>query len=115
MKKTTLDAASRKPTEENPEEIRQKFTALASQGRQEVEALSSTVEMSKHPAYQEIIKMGEGVIPFLLEDLQQNPLYWLPALGQIAQENPVLPEQRGKIKQMAQAWLNWGIQKGYIA
>ncbi|NEO34968.1 MAG: hypothetical protein F6J90_01065 [Moorea sp. SIOASIH] len=115
MKKPTLDTASRKTTEENPEEIRQKFTALASQGRQEVEALSSTVEMSKHPAYQEIIKMGEGVIPFLLEDLQQNPLYWLPALRQITQENPVLPEERGKIKQMAQAWLNWGRQKGYIA
>jgi len=51
------------------------------------------------------------VIPFLLKDLNQNPLYWLTALRQITQENPVLPEQRGKINQMAQAWLNWGREK----
>jgi hypothetical protein len=101
-------------TEANPETIHEKFVELASQWTQDVEGMSSTVEMAKHPAYQEIVSMGQAVIPFLLEDLSQNPLYWLPALRQITQENPVLPEQRGKIKQMAEAWLNWGRQKGYI-
>jgi hypothetical protein len=65
--------------------------------------MSSTVEMAKHPAYQKIVKMGKAVVPFLLEDLRQNPLYWLPALRQITQQNPVQPEQRGKIKQIAEA------------
>jgi len=101
-------------TEANPETIHEKFVELASQWTQDVEGMSSTVEMAKHPAYQKIISMGQAVIPFLLEDLRQNPLYWLPALRQITQENPVLPEQRGKIKQMAEAWLNWGRRKGYI-
>ena len=95
--------------------VREKFTELASQWTRSVEGMSSTAEMAKHPAYQEIIGMGEAVIPFLLADLNQNPLYWLFALRQITQENPVLPEQRGKIKQMAEAWLNWGREKGYIA
>lgn len=99
---------------DNSEAIYKKFTNLASEWTQAVEGMSSTVEMTKHPSYQEIINMGQAVIPFLLEDLHQNPLYWLPALRQITQENPVLPEQRGKIKQMAEAWLNWGRQKGYI-
>ena len=76
--------------------------------------MSSTVEMVKHPAYQKIVSMGQVVVPFLLEDLRQNPIYWLPALRQITQQNPVQPEQRGKIKQMAEAWLNWGKQEGYI-
>ncbi|MBP0019524.1 MAG: STAS-like domain-containing protein [Cyanobacteria bacterium SBLK] len=102
-------------TQIKSEEIRKKFIDLASQWTQEVEGLSSTVEMAKHPLYQEIIEMGETVIPLLLEDLQQNPLYWLSALRQITQGNPILPEQRGKVKQMAEAWLNWGRQKGYIA
>lgn len=76
--------------------------------------MSPTADMVKHPAYQRIVNMGQVVIPFLLEDLRQNPLYWLPALRQITQENPVQPEQRGKIKLMAEAWLNWGKQEGYI-
>ena len=96
------------------EEIQAEFTDLASQWIQSVEGMSSTVEMAKHPTYQKIVSMGEVVIPFLLEDLRQNPLYWLPALRQITQQNPVQPEQRGKIKQMAEAWLNWGKQEGYI-
>ncbi|MEM9541055.1 MAG: hypothetical protein AAGA60_16330 [Cyanobacteria bacterium P01_E01_bin.42] len=110
MTKQTLNPAIAQPAKET----RKKFTDLASQWIQEVEGLSSTVEMTKHPLYQEIIEMGEKVIPLLLEDLQQNPIYWLSALRQITQENPILPEQRGKIKQMAAAWLNWGRQKGYI-
>jgi hypothetical protein len=96
------------------EEIKSEFIHLASQWIQSVEGMSSTVEMAKHPTYQKIVSMGEMVIPFLLEDLRQNPLYWLPALRQITQQNPVKPEQRGKIKQMAEAWLNWGKQEGYI-
>jgi hypothetical protein len=100
--------------EYNPEEVKEEFANLASQWIQDVEGMSSTVEMVKHPAYQKIVSMGQVVVPFLLEDLRQNPIYWLPALRQITQQNPVKPEQRGKIKQMAEAWLNWGKQEGYI-
>lgn len=85
------------------EEIQAEFTYLASQWIQSVEGMSSTVEMAKHPVYQKIVKMGKAVVPFLLEDLRQNPLYWLPALRQITQQNPVKSEQRGKIKQMTEA------------
>ncbi len=100
--------------ENRADEIQEKFHKLAEQWTQDVEGMSSTVEMTKHPVYQEIINMGQSVIPLMLKDLRQNPIYWLPALRQITQENPVLPEQRGKIKQMAEAWLNWGKEKGYI-
>jgi hypothetical protein len=99
---------------DRPEEVKKEFTKLAAQWTQAVEGMSSTVEMVKHPAYQQIVSMGQSVVPFLLEDLRQNPIYWLPALRQITQQNPVPPEQRGKIKQMAEAWLTWGKQEGYI-
>jgi hypothetical protein len=49
-------------------------------------------------------------------DLTQNPLYWLTALRQITQENPVKPEHKehkDKIKLMAEDWLNWGKQQVY--
>ena len=99
--------------EEN--EIQEKFHELADQWTQDVEGMSSTVEISKHPIYQEIINMGKSVIPFLLQDLAKNPLYWLTALRQITQENPVQPEHKGKIKLMAEDWLNWGKKQGYVA
>jgi hypothetical protein len=97
------------------EEIQERFTELASQWTQDVEGMSSTIEMVKHPAYQEIINMGKAVIPLMLKDLSQNPLYWLTALRQITQENPVPPEHKGKVKQMSEDWLNWGKQQGYLA
>ena len=91
-----------------------KFYTLASQWESEVEGMSSTAQMSQHPAYQEIISMGTQIVPLLLKELQNNPLQWLSALSQITGENPIKPEQRGKIKQMAEAWLEWGKNKGYI-
>lgn len=95
-------------------EVSDKFNALAAQWQDEVEGLSSTTQMSRHPAYQEIIKLGTPVIPLLLEDLKKNPLCWLNALQEITGINPVKPEQRGRIKQMAEAWLDWGKNQGYI-
>ncbi len=95
--------------------LQKKFRNLASQWIKEIADISSTVEMAKHPVYQEIINMGKPVIPFMLEDLSQNPLYWLMALRQITQENPVQLKHKGKIKQMAEDWLNWGRKNGYVA
>jgi hypothetical protein len=102
------------PERSHHSKLKEEFTNLASQWTHDTEGMSSTVEMAKHPAYQKIVSMGKAIIPFLLEDLDQNPIYWLPVLRQITQVNPVQPEQRGKIKQMANAWLDWGKQEGYI-
>jgi hypothetical protein len=96
-------------------DISNKFYSLAQKWQNDIEGLSSMAQMTKHPAYQEIINMGEKVIPFLLKDLETNPLYWLTALHNITGENPIKPEQKGRIKQMAQAWLDWGKTKEYIA
>lgn len=96
------------------QEISHKFNYFAQQWQKDVEGLSSMSQMAKHPAYQEIINMGEKVIPFLLKDLEKNPLYWLTALHTITGENPIKSEQKGRIKSMAQAWLDWGKTKGYI-
>ena len=47
-------------------EIVDKFYALASDWEQDVAGLSSTAQMSQHPAYQEIITMGTKIVPLLL-------------------------------------------------
>jgi hypothetical protein len=94
-------------------EIIDKFYALASDWEQEVAGLSSTAQMSEYPAYQEIINMGTKIIPLLLLELKKNPVYWLSALSAITGENPIKPEQRGRVKQMASAWIEWGRNQGY--
>ncbi|MEH1806702.1 MAG: hypothetical protein V7L28_15390 [Nostoc sp.] len=44
-------------------EIEATFTALVKQWREETFGISSTNQMSMHPAYQQIIGMGKPVIP----------------------------------------------------
>ncbi len=87
---------------------------LAKQWENEVEGYSSTAQISDHPAYQEIISMGTQVVPLLLKKLKNNPIFWFSALNEITGINPIKPEQRGKIKQMTEAWLEWGINQGYV-
>ncbi|MFM6395399.1 hypothetical protein, partial [Planktothrix sp.] len=94
-------------------EVVEKFYALASDWEKEVSGLSSTAQMSEHPAYQEIINMGTKIVPLLLLELKNNPIYWLSALSAITGENPIKPEQRGRVKQMASAWIEWGKNQGY--
>ena len=70
-------------------------------------------QMTKHPAYQRIIAMGEPAVPWLLQRLAEKPDHWFVALNAITGARPVPPESRGRIKEMTQAWLDWGRQQGY--
>lgn len=89
------------------------FKSLVTQWRSETAHLSSATKASMHPAYQRIIGMGPAVIPLLLRELEQDPDHWFWALSAITGEDPIKPEHRGRVKQMAQAWLNWGKENGY--
>ncbi|MBD2546465.1 hypothetical protein H6G72_21995 [Planktothricoides sp. FACHB-1370] len=90
------------------------FYQLVEQWKTETRGISSTEQLSMHSAYQQIIGMGSEVIPMLLRELEKNSGRWFWALKSITREDPVLPEQRGKTKEMIEAWLNWGRKKGYI-
>ena len=94
-------------------DIEQKFKELAEEWRTETEMLSLVSQMASHPAYQKIIDMGSPVIPLLLKELEKEPDYWFWALREITGENPVQPEQKGQLKQMARAWLQWAKEQGY--
>lgn len=71
--------------------------------------------MSKLPSYQKIIAMGDPAIPLILEELEWDPDNWFIALQSLTGDNPVQEEQRGKVNEMAQAWVAWGKQMGYIS
>jgi hypothetical protein len=97
-----------------PENLEATFRTLAKQWKKDTEAASNIGRMIKHPAYQQIVGMGEAVIPLLLAELKREPDFWFAALHQLTGVNPVPKEHAGRVKLMAEAWLEWGRQKGLV-
>lgn len=97
-----------------PAALARQFQALAAQWKAGTALLSSTTDMIAHPAYQAVIALGSPVVPLLLRDLEREPAHWFEALQAITGEDPVPPEQWGKIPAMAAAWLAWGRARGLV-
>jgi small subunit ribosomal protein S20 len=96
--------------------IEKKFKKLSSEWKQDRRRffLSSDIEMAENSAYQEIIKMGEAVLPMILEDLKKQLDFWFLALHEITGVNPIPTEHYGQVNKMREDWLSWGKSKGYI-
>lgn len=95
------------------EDSAKRFRRLADQWRAESAHLSSLVEMAILPSYQQIIGMGPEVLPLIMRELRSDPDYWFWALQAITGCDPVPPESRGKLAEMADQWLKWGREHGY--
>jgi predicted DNA-binding antitoxin AbrB/MazE fold protein len=106
--------SSERKSKRADEELEKRFRNLVRQWQRETSHFSSTARMARHPAYQEIIGMGEAVVPLLLAELQRKPDFWFAALRAITGKNPVPAESAGKVKEMAQAWLAWGKAEGLL-
>ncbi|MEK6546400.1 MAG: hypothetical protein AABZ28_07695 [Nitrospinota bacterium] len=91
-----------------------RFFTLKTQWETETAILSSATEIAMHPAYQQIIGMGNVAVPLILSEMKKKPGHWFWALKSITGEDPVSPERRGKIKKMTEVWLNWGKKQGYL-
>jgi hypothetical protein len=69
-----------------------------------------------HPAYQRIIGMGRDALPFILEEFSKGELDdWFWAFYAITGENPITEEMAGDMDKMAEAWLQWGRDAGYLS
>ena len=95
------------------------FNRLKESWRKERNPLSSFVEDSAMClSYQQIIGLGPTVIPLILRELQREgnePDHWFWALAALARHGPdIAPESRGNLREMANAWLQWGMRRGYI-
>ena len=95
-----------------PEELSALFNELAIQWRRETGHMSSTTRKYMHPAYQTIIGMGKQVLPLVLTELRSRPSHWFWALRFIAHENPAADCK--SVEAATEAWINWGIGKGYV-
>lgn len=95
-------------------DIRERFRRLAEDWKQRSYHMSNVAQMAMLRPYQQIIGMGWDGVPLILEELRNEPRQWFWALEVITDENPVPPEAAGKVRLMAQAWIEWGKKKGLL-
>ncbi len=91
-----------------------RFNMLAAWWQTDTEESSSVNEILHHPAYERIISLGDEVVPLILESYREKIDHWAPALAKITGENPVTKELAGKMDEVRDAWIKWGIDMGYI-
>jgi hypothetical protein len=94
----------------------EQFYQLANTWKQETGHLSNITTRAMHPAYQRIIGMGKEAIPLILEEFRKGKLDdWFWALYAITGDNPIAEEIAGDMDKMAEAWLQWGRETGYLS
>lgn len=86
------------------------FSDLRNVWKAETSVLSSITEIVAHPAYLQIIGLGAIVLPYVFDELRNEPDHWFVALEAITRENPVVEEHLGDIDAMAGDWLEWAGQ-----
>ena len=101
------------PTKKPIETTKERFIRLATIWKSETRFLSSTTKMAEHPAYKEIITMGDQAVPLILRELESKPDHWFKALRAITGAQPVPPADAGNVPLMTKAWLSWGREHGY--
>ena len=97
-----------------PVELARTFGELTAAWKEKAKYLSVTAQMALIPEYQRIIGMGAAALPLILEELRREPDHWIWALRAITGEDPVPEESRGKMNEVAAAWIAWGQQQGII-
>jgi hypothetical protein len=104
-----------KPSAEAPsgETLEEHFRRLEATWLDAVGYSSSSLVLRSHPVFQEIVSMGEAVVPLMLRDLEQRHRLWVWALPRITGADPVPVSDRGNIGRMTEAWLRWGHEHGY--
>jgi len=90
------------------------FNRLAAKVKEDTKYSSNPNDIVDHPAHKEIVKAGEVVIKYILQDLQEDPWHWFMALHLITGEFVIKDEHRGMVQAMTDDWLEWGREKGYI-
>lgn len=94
-------------------DVEAEFRRLADWWNRETKYLSNLNKAYQHPAYQQILALGPAVIPVILKDLESDPNWLIGALWDLTGANPVPQEHRGRLREMAADWLEWGRKNGY--
>ena len=94
------------------ETLEQRFRRLEAVWLKETAYQSSSTKIKNHPAFREVVSMGDAVVPLLLRELTTKPSLWVWALPEITGQDPVAAVDECNITKMTAAWLHWGKAKG---
>ncbi|SRR6266404_188895 len=112
-----VSAQPRVAQAEAQESLELEFKSLAQRWRNETAHLSIASEKANNFAYQQIVGMGEKVLPIIFRELETTTSDWFWALRAIARDRaPVISaEDRGRVRRIAEIWMEWGRQNGYVS
>ena len=71
----------------------------------------ASIRVHDHPAYAEILAMGETAIPLILRHLRDYGWHWYRHLREMSGEDPV-PEGEFDRGRKHELWLEWGEERG---
>lgn len=95
------------------DEVAALFHRLAEEWKSETAPLSSIRLKKEHPAYRQLVAMGEPAIPLILADLARKPSHLFWVLRDITNRNPADHGVARDFQDVIQAWIEWGQAQGY--
>jgi hypothetical protein len=93
--------------------VRDYFRDALARWQREAELSSLLAEKRTHPAYRQILGLGEEMIPLILKEIEIRPSFIFMALNDITGEDPIPNEHRGRLSLMVADWLAWGTEHGF--
>lgn len=93
--------------------LERQFRNLADEWKRDTAHFSRMSQRTTHPAYRQIVEMGDLVIPLVLEDLKNTTDHWFLALMELTGQNPVQKDDAGFVERMTEAWIQWAKKRGY--
>ncbi len=102
------------PLTKHDPQLEQIFQRLTAAWKRETKHLSRVDHVCAHPSYLQIIGMGTDVLPFIFRELDRETDYWFVALESITRTSPAPDGMRMSVEEMAQHWLRWGREHGYL-
>lgn len=99
------------------QDIKRKFDELKEVWFSETINYSRPKHIIAHPAYEDIIDMGQDVLPLIIDEMkkelegEKGVHLWFFALHKITNENPVPSSQWGDVREMAKTWIKWAEEK----
>jgi hypothetical protein len=95
-------------------DIKDLFEELKADWKTRTRYMSNSAQIATVKSYQRIIGLGPAALPLILRELERETDHWFWALEMISGENPVPPDQVGRIEDMAKSWIEWGRRQRLI-
>jgi hypothetical protein len=87
------------------------FDQLVSEWKSDRGHTSKVRTMTGLRPYRDLVALGKKATPLILRELRKSPDWYFTALEEITQENPVRASERGRLKQMSDSWITWGLDR----